>query len=211
MSNVELFLCGEMDAGVFRGLLKSSKDLQSEVNALLPEEAVNDRQHELWRCFSYDALKIVRFDLYAHICEICRLNGRIDDDLNLFGILKAFFRYRHPDFPFTTRYKDAFAFYLDVIQDCFDGPEVEAIVEQLTEKYLPVKPKSKRLKEAKEERNAIFHVEGSIRPHWIQGPEWPMGARSPMKYIKTKHKGETVRYFFQDVDTGEERIVEEYY
>ena len=54
-------------------------------------------------------------------------------------------------------------------------------------------------------------VEGQTRPHWIQGPEWPMGKNSPMKYLSRKRDGERVIFTFQDVDTGEIREVEQFY
>jgi len=45
----------------------------------------------------------------------------------------------------------------------------------------------------------------------MQGAEWPMGKNSPMKYIDRKTNGEEVLFRFVDVDTGEERIVSQFY
>lgn len=57
-----------------------------------------------------------------------------------------------------------------------------------------------------------FHVENSrYRPRWVQGPEWPMGKQSPMKFERQEKKGELVKYFFVDVDTGEEKVIEQLY
>ena len=62
------------------------------------------------------------------------------------------------------------------------------------------------------ERNTeVFHVEDNKRSRWIQGEEWPMGANSPMKYLDRKTNREEVLLRFVDVDTGEKRIVSQFY
>ena len=38
-----------------------------------------------------------------------------------------------------------------------------------------------------------------------------MGEKSPMKYVGQKRMGEMVQYYFEDVDTGDTEIVEQYY
>lgn len=74
-----------------------------------------------------------------------------------------------------------------------------------------MRPKSERNKKAKEEIRKLFHVEDKKRPKWIQGAAWPMGKKSPMKYVDKKRIGERVDYYFIDVDTNKERIVQQWY
>ncbi len=47
-------------------------------------------------------------------------------------------------------------------------------------------------------------------PHWVHGAG-PMGKNSPMEYLGQRKDGELVALRFRDVDTGEERIVEQFY
>lgn len=71
---------------------------------------------------------------------------------------------------------------------------------------------SKRNREAKARIKKAFHIEGNKHPFWIQAPEWPMSNGVPMRYLKTeKTNSEYKRHHFQDVETGEVRIVEDFH
>lgn len=59
--------------------------------------------------------------------------------------------------------------------------------------------------------NELFHIEDKKYPHWVQEPEWPMGEKSPMKFIGQERTGERVRFTFRDADTDEERVIEQLY
>lgn len=211
MSYLDSFLKGDLDDKSFIRYLKCSSELQDEINNLIPFDAVNNPQHAIWKCFSYNALNKDSFNLLQHLNRICYYNGKIGDNLNLFGVLKRLYYFYHPNFPFTNKYHDEFDLYLDAVQDCFDGPEVEDIINHTIEQCILIKPKAKRKKEAKERIKTLFHVESNSLPRWIQGPEWPMGKQSPMKFERQEKKGELVKYFFVDVDTGEEKVIEQLY
>ena len=211
MSYLDSFLKGDLDDKSFISYLKCCSELQNEINNLIPSDAVNNPQHAIWKCFSYEALNKDSLNLLQHLNRICRYNGKIGDNLNLFGVLKRLYSFYHPDFPFTNKYHDEFDLYLDVVQDCFDGPEVEDIIIQMIEHCTSIKPKAKRKKEAKERIKTLFHVESNSLPRWIQGPEWPMGKNSPMKYKRQERQGELVKFIFVDVDTGEEKVIEQLY
>ena len=79
-------------------------------------------------------------------------------------------------------------------------------------------PTSKRIKEVKSRIKAAFHVSGIIYPRWVQEAEWPVSPNGkPMKFVKQKRKKgkeyENMLYtlfYFEDVDTGEERVVEQF-
>ena len=86
------------------------------------------------------------------------------------------------------------------------------MVEQIIQKAITSSnTKTKRRSFAKSVVKAAFHVVDRKRPRWIQGPEWPMGTDSPMMFIEQKRHGEEVRYMFQDVTTGEKRVVIQWY
>lgn len=71
---------------------------------------------------------------------------------------------------------------------------------------------AKRNKEAKDRIKKAFHVEGNKYPRWIQSPEWPMNNGIPMRYVKTQTVNpEHVQHIFQDIRTGEQRIIDDFH
>jgi len=52
---------------------------------------------------------------------------------------------------------------------------------------------------------------GKNYPSWIQGGEYPIVNGKPAKFIEQITKGEKVEYIFEDVDTHDKVIVEQYY
>lgn len=211
MNTIERMLVGELDISDFIVLLKSDPALLAEIRALLPADAVNNPDHPIWKKYAWDALNKSGFDLVKHILSICRLDGTIGDNLNLSSILAIFYSYAHPNVHCTTKYRDECSIYLDISADCFEGPEVEGLVEQIVKSTATIKAKSKRMKTAKAMVYEAFHITDRKRPRWIQGAEWPHGKSSPMRFLESKHISEGVQYIFQDVDTGEIRVVEQYY
>ena len=91
------------------------------------------------------------------------------------------------------------------------GLDKEELLEQIVREALLLSPKSKRIKEIRENLKKAFHIEHSKRPYSIQGGEWPMGKNSPMQYISRSKIPDGVKYIFQDVDTGEIREIEQFY
>lgn len=211
MNEIELTLTGKMEMRDFIELLQSNSRVQQDVRNLIPAEAVNNEAHPIWKFIAFPTLARYDFDLYLLIVKMFKFDNSIPDNLNIWGTLKATYRYLKPELELTTKYSDAFDVYLTAVMDCFDGPEVESLVLQIIEKACIHKTKKKRIEQAKNEIRALFHVVDNNRPRWIQGPEWPMGKHSPMKYISKKRKGEVVLYTFQDVDTAEIRVVEQFY
>ncbi len=211
MDVLKAFMTGTLDAAYFIEKLRTSPELQDEIRQLMPGEAVCNKEHPLWKSFAFEVMHSNGFDIVRELQDVCRFDGTLEDNLNLFGILKHFYGYKYPDDTLTTKYHDAFSLYLDAIQDCFEGPEVDGLVNEIIEKYLPLQPKTRRKKEAKEAVRKAFHVENRKRPYWIQGAEWPMGEDSPMRFVKRVQRGEQVDYYFEDVKTGVARIVTQYY
>ena len=48
------------------------------------------------------------------------------------------------------------------------------------------------------------------RPYWIQSAEWPVYNGKPMLYIERKHDGDLYQYIFEDFETGQRRVVEQF-
>ena len=112
------------------------------------------------------------------------------------------------------------SFLLDACPEYIGGVEVEeaGIIEAILDSVPETMPKSKRVKEVKSRIKEAFHVSGIVYPRWVQEAEWPVSASGkPMKFIKQKRKKgkeyENMLYTlfcFKDVDTGEERVVEQF-
>ena len=211
MNTIEQMLTAQMEMKEFIALLKTDKSLQNSISNLVPKEATNCPEHVFWQGISYDSLKNNAFDYLQFLLWMCRLDGSIGDNLNIFDAIYYAYSYYYTGLNVTSRYEDAFDLYLDVIRDCFDGPEVGHLVEEIINDFIQVRPKSRRKKEAKEKVNTLFHVSGRTYPRWIQGPEWPMGTFSPMEFVSRKNVPDGVSYFFKDVDTGDARTIVQYY
>lgn len=112
------------------------------------------------------------------------------------------------------------SFMMDVCPEYVEGYEIdeagiiEAIIEQVPESL----PKTKRKKQIKELIKKEFHIEGTKYPRWVQGGEWPVSkSGKPMRFVEQKRKkGKEYKdmlytiYVFEDVDTSEKRIVEQF-
>ena len=68
-----------------------------------------------------------------------------------------------------------------------------------------------RVKYIHEKLKEVFHIENREHPIWIRGPEWPMGIKSPMQYVKTVKVQGGKQYFFIDIDKREDRIISQVY
>lgn len=117
----------------------------------------------------------------------------------------------YPDIIPTSYYDDEISFYMNAVGDYIGGPEVEDLIGTILDQYPKSMGKTKRKKEAKAAIREGFHLEGNRYPRWIQEPEWPMGVNSPMAFVCQKRDGDLVKFEFRDVDTGETRIVEQFY
>ena len=211
MTVLEQMLSGQIEMSEYLYLLTSDFDLQDELSSIIPKDAIGNPSHSLWKCVSYHFLFQYNFDLYNCLISFHRLDDSLGDNLNIFGLIKRIYIYTIPDFPFTTQYHDAYDTYLDVVRDCYDGPEVEELVNDIIKECLTLKTKSGRKKEGQKKILELFHVVDKNKPRWIQGAEWPMGVNSPMKFVKQKRHKEQVEYLFIDVDTEEKRMVIQYY
>ena len=111
-----------------------------------------------------------------------------------------------------------FDFMLDACPESVDGPEVQQVIEDLLEALPADLSKAKRVKLFKERVKEVFPTDAGKWPRWVQGGEWPLGANGkPMRFLDQKRKkGKEyanmlyTQYFFEDVDTGEQRIIDQF-
>lgn len=110
-----------------------------------------------------------------------------------------------------TQLKTKFSFLLDAIPDYVDS--VEAEESGIFERYFAELPenasKTARTKMFRERVKEDFHLEGKKYPRWIQSSEWPFNNGKPMKFLRqeTLQHGELTKYYFEDVDTNEQRVI----
>lgn len=212
MKNIlESMLTGEIKMSEFIDQINQNPVAMELVATIIPQDAVNNPDHGLWQKISYDWARMCGFNAWEGICNICRFDDSIGDNLNIWGTLHAIYSYSYPNLPYTTKYHDIHTLYLEAIGDYYGGPEVKDIIESIIIDSLELKTKLQRVKYAKEKIKNTFHVVDNKKPWWIQGAEWPCGINSPMQFIDKKRRGEEVHYIFRDVDTGEIRTVIQYY
>ena len=211
MKIIEQMLTGQMPMSEFVRLLRTDCALQEEIRCLVPQEAVNNRDHVLWTKMAYSAVAKYNFDYFEFLMTHSRFDGTLGDNLNIYYNISIVYQCYKPELNYTTQYNEAFGTYLDAVGNYYEGPEVTTLLNRIVLEALPIKPKSKRAKLLREKLKETFHVIGRNRPYWIQGGDWPMGKNSPMQYIGKSKIADGVQYEFRDVDTGETRFVEQFY
>lgn len=226
MNKVELFLSGQMETAVFYHDLKADDELKAFISGIIPKEARFNPDHPLWKDYSYLNALEHDFDVLK-ILSVFKFNNEIGDQLNIVGTLHHLYTHKShkaalsPDDPLDRRMiecEELFGLYLDLIQDTFDGPEVRDTVERILQTVKGVEGKTKRKSVGKCMVAEAFHYVDRKRPRWIQGPEWPAGSDGkPMRFIKQFSKSKAAYaislytvYLFEDVNTGEQRSVEQF-
>lgn len=109
-----------------------------------------------------------------------------------------------------------FDFMLDACPEYIGGPEVNHLLDELLEEIPADLSKAKRVKLYKEKVKALFPMAGKKYPRWVQEAEWPLSpSGKPMRFVEQK-KGKDYKttmqthFLFEDVDTGEQRVVEQF-
>ena len=111
----------------------------------------------------------------------------------------------------TKIYKQDNDYYEKAVNRSLDGPEVWRFIESILEQFPRTMKAADRVKAGRAAVQEAFHIQDRKFPCWPQEPEWPMGKNSPMEYLGRHKDGELVHLQFRDVDTGEKRIVEQFY
>ncbi len=117
----------------------------------------------------------------------------------------------YPDLKPTRLYDRNVDYYLNAAGNSIGGNEVADYVNQILDQFPPTMKVSERTRAGKEALWNAFHIKDRKFPRWVQEADWPMGKNSPMEYLGQRKDGELVALRFRDVDTGEERIVEQFY
>ena len=213
MNPIEALLKGKLDPSDFMRQYRTDDELYSQIQALIPTDAINDENHEFWndRSVLCDGLSCYGYDVREMLFSHCGFGETAEDRLEIFNTIRSLYFSSHPSFRCTDKYEDEIFFRIDIAGDYYGGKEVEHLIDEIAACTVNIRPKGERKKEAKRQMEALFHTEVGKKPRWIQGPAWPMGKQSPMKFISQKRFSDGVDYTFKDVDTGETSNVREYY
>lgn len=111
---------------------------------------------------------------------------------------------------------EKFNFMLDACPEYIGGPEVDHLLDALLEELPADLSKTKRVKLYKEKVKALFPMAGKKYPRWVQEAEWPISSTGkPMRFVEQK-KGKDYKttmqthFIFEDVDSGDQRVVEQF-
>ncbi len=111
----------------------------------------------------------------------------------------------------TKIYKQDYEYYLKAVSHSVDGPEVWHFIDSVLEQFPRTMKATERVKAGRAALHEAFHIQDRKFPSWPQEPDWPMGKNSPMEYLGRRKDGDLVQLRFRDVDSGEERVIEQFY
>lgn len=161
------------------------------------------------------------FDAKLFIDEETKTNGgTIGKYLNIHDLFSNVLvaAFPHENIIIDETLHEKYCFMLDACPEYIGGEQADELIEQLLESFPKELSKTKRIKLFKEQVKELFHIESNKYPRWIQSPEWPIGENGvPMRFVSQKRKKgkeyETILYtefLFEDIKTGELRVVEQF-
>ena len=169
----------------------------------------------------YRSVETYPYDV-RRMAERQKTTTRLGYQLNLQGWLCRLMEQLFPEETFLrdNSLSKKYSFLLDACPEYIGGAEVEeaGIIEDILDSVPETLPESKRIKEVRSRIKKAFHVSGIIYPRWVQEAEWPLAqSGKPMRFVRQKRKkGKECEgmlytlFYFEDPDTGEERIVEQF-
>lgn len=140
---------------------------------------------------------------------------KLGKELNIHDTITRLFQQAFPNEKLTVdeTLEKQYDFILDSCPEYIGGPDVEKteILEKLMSQ-LPIEMgRTERVRVFKAQLKQEFHIEGQKYPRWLQEAEWPFSNGKPMRFLYQKNKNQEVKqYFFEDVDTKELRIIEQF-
>ena len=90
--------------------------------------------------------------------------------------------------------------------DFLGGKDADDIIRSIVVQY-----REKGTRAIKQALKDTFYINSRKHPVWIQEPEWPVINGIPLKYVKQIQDGEKMIYVFEDLKTGDQKSVEQYW
>lgn len=202
------FAAGKYSFAEFEALFNLHPEIWDRVQELLTEEMIADPAHPVWNWTLRSRLEPNGFSVRT----ACLAFGYDQFGQHVtWHTISSLVRYHFLDAKIREPVEESGGDLMARLGLDLGGPEVDDLIRQIVDEYRDVRPAKERNKLLKQKLKEAFHIKPRKKPDWAQEPEWPMGERSPMEYVSKEQEGDLVRYLFRDVDTGAERIVEQYY
>jgi len=202
------FAAGKYSFAEFEALFNLHPEIWDRVQELLTQEMIADPAHPVW-----DRSMRMRLESNSFAVRAACLSfgyGQMGQGVT-WEIISRLVRFHFPDAKIREPVEESVGDLMGRLGLDLGGPEVDDLIRQIVDEYRDVRPAKERNKLLKQKLKEAFHLKPRKKPDWAQEPEWPMGERSPMEFVSKEQEGDLVRYLFRDVDTGAERIVEQYY
>lgn len=209
MQRIIDFVSGNLTYEEFETLFTVDPSIWDVAQSLLTPEIMNDNTHPFWSKSNRSRLESNNYSIqYACLSFGFDSVGKVVTH-RMLGELVS---YQYPD----VILRDPPGFSETDLREklgmeYLGGTEVDELIQEVLYRKTEGISVAKFINTAKQELRTLFHLAPRKFPRWIQAPEWPMGRKSPMMFVKQQRSGELVEFLFQDVDTKEQRIVKQYY
>ena len=210
---IKSYLTLEMSARDFAAAVQSNDELIRFINPKLPQ--TRDKNDEAWKnCpLNVNAFVYDDFDLRRTLTTGYYALTSISRCSTAYTMLWNLFHDDLPDVEKSTFYDELFLFALNTVPEYLDSVDVGSVIQDIILSTSDITPKTKRQKAVRAALKVAFHLDSSAkRPYWIQSSEWPLGVEDkPMRYLGQSKKGEYAEYYFEDVTSGEQHTVTQFY
>ena len=212
------FIAGSMPFKEFWEIYQSTPEIRqwldqiADFNRDLPPEIASDLMLR-------GIYRTVQYDHQGHILPMLNddydtAKKKISDAIYqycFFSVVETAVVSAFPKVKRTRRYKQNHTYYSKAMGRSIGGSEVVDYAANILAEFPETMKMADRVTAGKEALWSAFHIKDRKFPRWPQGADWPMGKNSPMEYLSQRQDGELVELRFRDVDTGEIRIVEQFY
>lgn len=195
MQRIIDFVSGKLTYEEFEEMFTVDSSIWSVAQTLLTPEIMNDNTHPFWTKSNRYRLESNNYSIrLACLAFGFDSAGKVITH-RMLGELVS---YQYPDVILRDPPENSITDLRDKLgMEYLGGTEVDALIQDVLCR--------------KTEKISVAKFTPHSYPRWIQEPEWPMGKKCPMMFIKQQRTGELVEFIFQDVDTKEQRIVKQYY
>lgn len=210
---IRSYLLLEMSAYDFASAVQKNDDLVQFINAKIPQ--TRDKNDEAWKncALNINAFEYDDFDLRRTLTVGYYALTRVSRCSTAYNMIWALFHNDLPEVEKSTFYRELHQFAIDTVPDYLDSVDVGSVIQDIILSTRDI-PKTNRRKVVRAELNAAFHLDTlKKKPSWIQDSEWPLGSNNkPMRFLgQTKKKGQYVEYYFEDVTSGEQTTITQFY
>ena len=209
MQRIIDFVSGKLTYSEFETLFTEDPSIWDIAQTLLTPEIMNNRNHAFWTKSNRSRLESNNYSV-QHACLSFGYDvvGRVITH----RMLGELVTYQYPDIILCEPPEFSANDLRDKLgMEYLGGAEVDVLINKVLSRKNESISTTKFINMARQELRALFHLMPRKFPRWIQEPEWPMGAKSPMEFCSQKREGERICFIFQDVDTQEIKVIEQFY